>query len=446
MNILNKISCLRCIACGKEYPPNGVKYTCVECSNNLDYVYDYDEIRRHFKRDNLAYNKDLSVYRYLPLLPVQKAPDNASLGVGWSPLVRSDKLAELYDVRAFFIKDDTGMPSGSLKDRASELGVQHAEENACDTIVAASTGNAAASVAAVCAFYRKKAVILAPKSAPPAKLIQILQYGARLFLVDGNYDDAFDLSLQVSVKYHWYLRSTGINPVMSEGKKTVALEIAELCGWEPPDQVFVPTGDGCIIGAVYKGFYDLYKLGWIDRIPQIIAVQAEGSAAIADAIEKNQDIQAVDSKTIADSISVDYPRDGLKAVRAVRESRGFALKVSDDEILSAQLELSGSTGIFAEPAAAASFAGFIKARRNKLSSAQNRVVILATGTGLKDVASARSKLILPEAIRPDLDSFSEFFSNETVMDGWDRDPSTTKYDNSGSRGSYNSIFKIKTRR
>jgi threonine synthase len=321
-------------------------------------------------------------------------------------LVRGDSLEKELDLAVLWFKDDTRNPSGSLKDRATDVGLQHAREQGAEIVVAASTGNAGSSLACLAAWYGQRAVIFVPEAAPLAKLTQILQYGAYLCPVKGSYDEAFDLSLKAGEAYGWYSRSTGINPVLSEGKKTVALEIAEELWWEVPDQVFVPVGDGCILGGVYKGFYDLLQLGWIERLPRLVAVQAEGSAAVVQAWESGR-LRSVKARTVADSIAVDFPRDGAKALMALKECEGYGLKVSDEEILAAQNTLAKSTGIFAEPAAAAALAGLIRAREQGLVAAQDRVVVLVTGSGLKDIPAAQKVLTIPKAIPPDLGEFQK---------------------------------------
>jgi len=321
-------------------------------------------------------------------------------------LVRGDSLEKELDLAALWFKDDTRNPSGSLKDRATEVGLQHAREQDSEVVVAASTGNAGSSLACLAAWYGQRAVIFVPEAAPPAKLTQIQQYGAYLCPVKGSYDEAFDLSLKVGEAFGWYSRNTGINPVLSEGKKTVALEIAEQLEWEIPDQVFVPVGDGCILGGVYKGFYDLLQLGWIGRLPRLVAVQAKGSAAVVQAWESGS-LRPVKARTVADSIAVDYPRDGAKALRALKESDGYGLTVSDEEILTAQHILASSTGVFAEPAAAAALAGLIRAREGGFVKARERVVVLVTGSGLKDIPAAQKVLTVPQAIPPDLREFQK---------------------------------------
>ena len=400
----------KCVGCSKEYPVKPFIYQCPECKSNLDVQYNYELIKEIWSVDDLKHFPYQSLWRYHPLLPVENPPQNLSLQSGGTPLLSFPNLLTEIGKINLYIKDDTRNPSGSLKDRATEVGIRHADELGKHIIVAASTGNAAASLASLAAFYEKEAIILAPASAPPAKLTQILQYGAVLYPVNGTYDDAFDLSMLVAEANNWYSRSTGINPVLAEGKKTVGLEIAEQLNWQVPNKIFVPTGDGCILAGVYKAFLDLVRLGWISKLPQLIAVQAEGSPAIVNALESNKPIVPVKSKTVADSISVDLPRDGQKAIIAVKKSKGFGITVSDDEILVAQHRLSKNTGIFAEPAAAASFAGFLKAMKIGKIRAGESIVILASGTGLKDIPAAQKQIEIPKAQPVSLEDFLTFYN------------------------------------
>ncbi len=406
----NRILGYKCVGCGKEYPVEPFQYQCPKCNSNLDVQYDYDLIREIWTVDDLKQFPYQSLWRYHPLLPVENPPENLSMQSGGTPLLSFPGMLTDIGKINLYVKDDTRNPSGSLKDRATEVGIRHADELGKDTIVAASTGNAAASLAALAAFYEKKAVILTPATAPPAKLTQILQYGAILYPVDGTYDDAFDLSMLVAEANGWYSRNTGINPVLAEGKKTVGLEIAEQLNWQVPNKIFVPTGDGCIIAGVYKAFLDLVRLGWISKLPQLIAVQAEGSPAIVNALDSGKSIVPVKSNTVADSISVDQPRDGEKAILAVQKTKGYGIAVSDDEILVAQHRLSRNTGIFTEPAAAASFAGFLKSMKRGLIRAGESIVILASGTGLKDIPAAQEKITIPKAQPATLEGFLTFYN------------------------------------
>lgn len=399
----------KCVGCGEKHPVKPFIYQCPKCNSNLDVMYNYDLIREIWTVDDLKKFPYKSLWRYHPLLPVENPPDNLSMQSGGTPLLSFPQIQTEVGKINLYVKDDTRNPSGSLKDRATEVGIRHADEQGHDTIVAASTGNAAASLASLAAFYEKNAVILAPVSAPPAKLVQIMQYGATLYPVDGTYNDAFDLSMLVAKANKWYSRSTGINPVLAEGKKTVGLEIAEQMNWQVPDKIFVPTGDGCIIAGVYKAFLDLVRLSWISKLPQLIAVQAEGSPAIVNALESGKPMEKVESQTVADSISVDLPRDGQKAIIAVQKTKGFGITVSDEEILIAQHRLAKNTGIFAEPAASASMAGFIKAMQIGKIRAGESIVILATGTGLKDIPAAQEKITIPQAQPNNLEGFLTFY-------------------------------------
>ena len=405
----NRILGYKCVGCGEEYPVEPFQYQCTKCKSNLDVQYNYELIKEIWSVEDLKQFPYQSLWRYHPLLPVENPPENLSMQSGGTPLLSFLGLQTDIGKINLYVKDDTRNPSGSLKDRATEVGIRHAEELGKNTIVAASTGNAAASLAALAAFYEKKAVILAPASAPPAKLTQILQYDAILYPVDGSYDDAFDLSMLVAEANGWYSRSTGINPILAEGKKTVGLEIAEQLNWQVPNKIFVPTGDGCIIAGVYKAFLDLVRLGWISKLPQLIAVQAEGSPAIVNALDSGKPMVPVKSKTVADSISVDQPRDSEKAILAVQKTKGYGITVSDDEILVAQHRLARNTGIFTEPAAAASFAGFLKSMKRGLIRAGESIVILASGTGLKDIPAAQEKIAIPKAQPVTLEGFLTFY-------------------------------------
>lgn len=405
-----------CVGCKTEVPLDVFHYTCPKCGSNLDLEYDYAQIGKTWSKTILAQNADRSLWRYFPLLPVQQLAENRTLQVGGTPLVKADRLMTESGIAEIWIKDDTRNPSASLKDRASALAIQHASELGLTTIVAASTGNAAASLAALTANAGMHAVIFAPATAPLAKLTQILQYGATLAPIDGNYDTAFDLAWEASEKFGWYNRNTGINPILVEGKKTVAFEIAEQLNWEVPDYVLVPVGDGCILSGVFKGFFDLLQLGWIEKMPKLVAIQADGSAAIVNAFRANaKSATSVKARTIADSIAVDLPRDGEKALAAIRNSDGFAVTVTDDDILTAQNELAKATGIFVEPAAAAGYAGLKTCRDSSQIPRQSRVVLLATGSGLKDIPAAQQKIQLHDPITPNLDAISAFLEQAGAL-------------------------------
>jgi threonine synthase len=395
---------LRCMICGREYDPAEVSYTCLSCGYEgiLDVLYDYRCIARRFTKTRLSANQDLSIWRYLDLLPVPPQTPRPPLQVGWTPLYSSERLGHDLGCPHLFIKDDGRNPTASFKDRASAIAVAKALELGHGVITCASTGNAASSLAGVSASVGLGSIIFVPHNAPQAKVAQLLISGARVFLVRGTYDEAFDLCLEASREFGWYSRNTAYNPYLSEGKKTAALEICEQLGWQAPDMVFVSVGDGCIIGGLWKGFHDLCRLGFIDRQPRLVGVQAQGCQPIKRAFETSQPVQPVSPRTIADSIAVGHPRDALKALRAVRESGGFMVAVSDGEILEAMGLLARETGVFGEPAGVTGFAGLRKALSHGKVKSSERVVVVVTGSGLKDVERALEAAPKPTEIDPTL--------------------------------------------
>ena len=325
--------------------------------------------------------------QYFPAIPV-----------GNTPLWQPEKLQKIYGFPELYLKDDGVNPTGSMKDRASFLVAAFARKHGIREVVVASTGNAGSSMAGVGAAAGLKVKLFLPKTAPQAKMIQALQYGADLVLADKNYDQAFPLSLEYSKRRGGMNRNTAYNPMTIEGKKTVSIEIYKQLK-KAPDHVFVSVGDGVIMSGVYKGFRDLLQLGRIDKIPVVHAVQASGSDAICRAMESGDfDGQAESrvraAKTVADSISVDTPSNGHLALKNLKAFGGHCFRVTDEEILSAQKELSSTCGLFSEPAAATAYAGFLK-QKAALDSNETCVVLL-TGNGLKDINSATAKIVVPE--------------------------------------------------
>jgi len=408
---------LKCVLCGAEYGVDEVLYVCPKHGDEgiLDVVYDYLRIRSRLTREHLAADPTPSIWRYLPLLPVDPStldklrdghlPTHPLFRVGWTPLYRARNLERKLGLAALYVKDDGRNPSASFKDRASAVGILKALELGRDVIAAASTGNAASSLATLSASVGIRNVIFVPAAAPQAKIAQLLIYGAQVLAVKGTYDQAFDLCLVAAREFDWYSRNTAYNPYLSEGKKTAALEICEQLGWQAPDRIFVGVGDGCIIGGLWKGLRDLLALGLIERMPKLMGVQAEGSQAMAKAWREGippEQMTSQPAETIADSIAAGLPRDRVKAMRAVQETGGAYITVSDEEILTAMKELARGAGVFAEPAGSAPYAGLVKARAQGLVGENERVVVIATGNGLKDVASAMKATGEPHFIEPTL--------------------------------------------
>ncbi len=376
---------LQCVICGTAYDPAKIEYTCPACGplGVLEVQYDYDRIAQRISRVTLMNDRDSTFLRYRALLPLSYSHmEIPALAIGGTPLYPVKLLRSHLGMRDLWLKDDSRNPSASLKDRASIIAVMRANGR---TLACASTGNAASSLAVQAASVGLPCYIFVPYNAPRAKIVQLLMCGATVFAVQGSYDDAFDLCIEACNTFGWYNRNTGYNPYLVEGKKTVGLEIAEQMQWQVPESVLVPTGDGCIISGVYRGFEDFYRLGMIDRIPRMIAVQAEGSPAIVRALEGDGIVRPFPAQTVADGISVTLPRNGAMAVKVIRESGGFGITVSDEEILAAEKELARLTGVFAEPSGAAGYAGLVRLLREGRIEEDERTVLLVTGSGLKSI-------------------------------------------------------------
>ena len=401
----------QCSLCKTTYTSTEVVYTCPIDGGNLDVILDHELIKKEISPSYFLNENGRSMWHFLPLLPVDNPGfmDTPMGTVGGTPMFCMDRLANELNVSSVWVKDESCNPTASFKDRASAIVVSRSIEIGADRVVTASTGNAGAALAGMAAAVGKKAVIIAPKTAPPAKVAQLLAFGASVLLVDGTYDAAFDLSIVVAQEFGWYCRNTGYNPFTIEGKKTAAFEIWSW--WTRQTEsgknlanlsIFVSVGDGNIISGLHKGFKDLQSLGWLDKLPRIFGVQANGSSAIANAFFRgDEQILPVTANTLADSISVDLPRDGIRALRAVKETEGQYILVSDQEILNAISGL-GRVGVFAEPAGAAGYAGLVKSVQQKLINEHDNVLVLNTGSGLKDVNAAMKAVVNAPIIEPTL--------------------------------------------
>ncbi len=395
-----KVTAMKCMKCGKEFPESLDRYVCDVCGIEgiLDIVYDYGSIR--ISREELANDRNFSLWRYKKMLPMRPDAVTPPLHVGWTPLYRAERVEKKHGLHNVYIKDDGRNPTASLKDRASAVGLAKAMEAGATTICAASTGNAASSLAGFAASAGIKTVIFVPKRAPKAKVAQLLVYGAKTVIVDDSYDRAFELSIEITNKFGFYNRNCAYNPYLVEGKKTVACEMWEQLGFNAPDRVYVSIGDGCITSGIYKGFYDLLQLGLSDKMPRIIGVQAAGCNPVEIAMRTGE-FTAQQGNTIADSIAVGIPRNRLKAMRGLKESNGDCISVTDDEIRSALIELPRSTGVFGEPAGVTAYAGFKKHALAGDIRPEEKVVVLITGNGLKDIDSAISVCSMPNPVKPD---------------------------------------------
>ncbi len=404
INLKNVLG-LRCIKCGKELPAQPGIYTCPSCGAKegiLDVEYDYQAIKKETTREELGKGKEHSIFRYLPLLPIKPETPRPHLRVGWSPLYKPVGLAQSLGLSDFYVKDDGQNPTSSLKDRASIIAVIKAVEEGAATIACSSTGNAASSLAGSAAAMGIKTYIFVPGRAPQGKVAQLLIFGANVISVQGSYEEAFRLSAEAIERWGWYNRNAAINPYLVEGKKTVALEIAEQLNWQVPDWVVLAVGDGCTIAGVWKGFKDLYQVGWIDRLPKIVGVQSTGCSPLTDAFLENRPWRPAVENTLADSIAVGVPRNPEKALRAVRESGGTMVAVSDEAILDAMRELGRTSGIFGEPAGVTGTAGLKVLVEKGVIRAHEKVVSIVTGNGLKDVQNAIKAVGEPIKVEPSL--------------------------------------------
>jgi threonine synthase len=405
----------KCTDCGKEFDIAEVIYLCPFCSSEnttatppkgiLKIHYDYQQLRKKLSGFDELKNKG-----FIDLLPIETISSLPKLRIGKTPLYKVDKLnGEIFPFR-IHLKDDSQNPTYSFKDRASALVSAFASEKNLDVLVTASTGNAGSSLAGICASKNQKAVIIIPETAPAAKLTQIIMYGATIIPVRCTYDEAFDLSCKATEEFGWYNRNTAFNPLTIEGKKSVSFELIEDLGFKVPDTIFVPVGDGVIISGVYKGFEDLYKLSFIDKMPVIVAVQSKGSDNLVRNLSQ-KDFQVVHSSTVADSISVDIPRNFFMTQQFMQMYDGESITVSDTEIIEASAILSENTGLFAEPAGAAAFAGMLSYLKSGKISENSDNVVLLTGSGLKDLNAVSSLIRIPESIYPSVENLKSMLND-----------------------------------
>ena len=404
----------KCVKCGKLYEATPNLTNC-SCGGILDIVYDYDYIKANLTKEKLAARRDNSMWRYRALLPVEEDTPNTPLRVGWSPLYEADRLAKQLGIKKLYVKDDGINPTASLKDRASAMAVAKAREAGAEVIASSSTGNAASSLAGNAAAAGLKTYIFVPSRAPKGKVAQLITFGATVISVQGSYEDTFELSKAAIDRWGWYNRNAAINPYLSEGKKTVALEIMEQLDWQVPDYIAISVGDGCTIAGLWKGLKDLYAIGFIDRLPRLISAQAEGCCPLNRAIETGEPWRPMEENTLADSIAVGVPRNADKALMAIRESNGVTVNVSDEEIMAAQKLLGRTCGVFGEPAGVTGAAGLKKLCEEGRIEPDATVVSVVTGNGLKDVANAIKSCGEPISIPGDMDLLLKAFAENGIQ-------------------------------
>jgi threonine synthase len=400
---------LTCIHCGATFPGKNLITAeatwmiCPRCGpmdGILDIGYDMDRVAAAWQEKPLS-ERPRNHWRYAELLPLEPQSIDDSWSVGYTPAIDTPRLARHLGIKQIILKDEGRNPTGSFKDRSSSVGVRHALQVGAKTIACASTGNAASSLAGHAALAGLPAVIFVPETAPEPKVAQLQVFGAKVFAVKASYDAAYDLCSKACREFGWYNRNCAINPVLVEGKKTAGLEVAEQSAdfGGAPDWVAVSVGDGCTIAGIWKGLKQMHELGVVDRLPRLLGVQAEHVNPIAYAIKHDVLPKDTAGKTIADSIDVHVPRNWRKAVRALKESDGKLFTASDEAILDA-MRLAGHHGVFAEPAAAAAMAAVVSAIGENVIAPSDRVLVMITGSGLKDTKNAIRAAGRPAAIEP----------------------------------------------
>lgn len=393
---------LRCICCSASIAHGNV-FTCPACGKEgiLDVEYDYECIGEHLTTEALS-KRTHDMWRYRELLPVSPELPLPHLHIGWTPTYDVPRLARVVGISRLFLKDDGRNPTNSFKDRASAVGVMKALEFGFDTIACASTGNAASSLAGLSAAVGLRSYIFVPARAPEPKVTQLLIFGATVLRVQGTYEQAFDLCKEACDKFGWYNRNSGTNPFLVEGKKTAGLELAEQFGKNIPDWVVVSVGDGCTIGGIGKGLQEMRRLGFIDRMPRLLGVQADGAKPMLEAFKSGKDLIPSDTNTIADSIAVGTPRNWRRAIQQIKASHGDMIAVSDEEILEAMRLTARLGAVFGEPAGITGVAGLKKAIATGIVTPSESAVAVITGNGLKDIHSAKQAAGQAIDVEPDL--------------------------------------------
>jgi len=405
-----RILCLKCIKCGTEYPSDEILSFCEKCGSSLDYILDYDVIADIVNKELLA-RRSFNMWRYKEFLPVVDESKIVSIGEGGTPLIRSEKLAEELGLKFLYLKLDCCNPTGSFKDRGASAAISRALELGVKTIVGYSTGNAGVAQAAYAARAGLESVIFVHKTASLGKLVQAMLHGSLVVRVDGTFEDAANLAKQCSKEFGWMFNGGVVNPARHHGKKTIAYEICEQLSWNVPDMYIQSVGVGTASIGAYKGFKEFYDLGWINEIPRIVCVQAEGCAPMVDAFKNNREevVPVKDPKTVASAIAVGNPAGWPLLRKAVLETNGIVDSVSDDEILKAEKLLAKLEGIFAEPAAAAPIALLKNLRENGEIDKDTRVVCMISGHGLKALKTATELVGEIPQIPPVFEEFKKYY-------------------------------------
>jgi threonine synthase len=379
-----------CINCGSKYGINEIIYFCKKCGDILEIKLDLKEISETVK-DNEWKKTALSVWRYRSFLPIHESTRVVTLNEGGTGLHKAEALGQELGLKHLYVKNEGENPTGSFKDRGMTVGVTKAAELGARHVICASTGNTSASLAAYAARAGLKCTVLIPSGKIAyGKLSQAMIHGAKVLQVKGNFDQALEFVFKLAEKHKDIYLLNSINPFRIEGQKTLGYEICEQLNNQAPDRIVVPVGNAGNISAIWKGFGEFYKMGYINSLPKMTGIQAAGSAPIVQAIKSNSNkiVPVAKPETVATAIRIGAPVSWKKAVNAIRDSYGTAETVTDEEILDAQKILARIEGIFVEPASASSIAGLKKLVNMGVVGRDERVVCVTTGHGLKDPDTA----------------------------------------------------------
>ncbi|MDA8277406.1 MAG: threonine synthase [Actinomycetota bacterium] len=410
---MSNVIALVCKECGKSYEAKAL-HVCEFCFGPLEVKYDYDAIASKVSRESIAAGPN-NMWRYRELLPVEST-DYVSLGAGFTPLVRAERLGNYLGLEELWIKNDTLNPTGSFKDRVVSVALSKARELGLKIAACASTGNLANSVAAHAAWANMESYVFVPANLERAKIITTAVYGGNVVAIDGNYDDVNRLCAEIaSEEPEWAFVNVNVRTYYSEGSKTLAFEVAEQLGWDSPDHVVVPVASGSQLTKIYKGFDELHRVGLLDRKPsvKISGAQAAGCSPVATAFASKSDvIRPVKPDTIAKSLAIGNPADGYYALDVVRKSGGGFGSVTDEEVLDGIRLLARTEGIFAETAGGVTIATLVKLVREGVISKSEKTVAYITGNGLKTVEAMAPTTQATITIEPKLDQFFQFLNEQ----------------------------------
>jgi len=393
----------RCHSCKLEFDSERIEkeghYLCPDCGTAndneplhgvLNVIYDLDYLRKNLSRTRFLELRLGCPWLYPELWPLDYSYKKFNQQMFDKLILPANMLYSLdYKGDQLYVLDDTRNPTYSYKDRASIIVALKAIQMGYSDVSVASTGNAGSSLAGICARLGLNAHIWVPEQIPEQKLLQIQAYGAQVHVVKDSYDAAFDLNKKIAVSQNWYDRNTAYNPLTIEGKKSAAYDIFISTKANLPDNIIIPVGDGVIIGGIFKGFLELVELGWIERVPRLIGVQASGSNALERYIQSGK-FEFREARTIADSICAGAPRNLYMASSAIRESEGLVLSVEDELILNAQRECATDLGFLIEPSAASSLAAYARLKKENIITENQKSLLLFTGNGLKDIQAVKS--------------------------------------------------------